>query len=475
MRKSTTFIFWALFVAAHLVNFLNIPLFEDEGEYLLLSEAIIKDPAKNFFIYSHNGLFPLYGWLIAIFNLLVNDALVSGRLVNILLSSTLVFWISCVARLHKLPQGFVWVAQPLLLTSPIILLNSHIGLLDTSVLVFIAWYIYFTDYYIQTHNKKVELGIGLAFLAALLTKATGIFGLPSCALIIFKAIRIPEKRRIIVNSLTIFALSFLTSYIYFSFFGKQIKSDSGASITAFSSLSEFLEAFKLRTLVTWLWFKAYFLPYLLILIMLLLKRGRNSYKTLYITMIALIFTSLFIMISLNRFYFPRHILTVVLPLIVIFSGLVSKLDWRLKVVFVSMTLIFQTTLSYKILADPRTAELALEDRFEYFENYTSGLNLGEISSFLLNVAGQEKILVWLDGSYVMEYGLRRQLPPNIKIKSFRLDDNLSGVEPQEVYSTGEKTYIVVNRWKPKNLNQLTLVREFPVSFRHSQYIYQLAR
>lgn len=473
MKNKFLLLLWVLFVFTHLLNIYSIPIFEDEGEYLLLSEAIIKNPINNLFIYSINGIFPLYGWLVSLLSVFIQDTLFSGRLLNILLSSSLVLWIRLEAKLHKLPSRFEWIAQFLLLTSPIILLNSRVGLLDTSILVFTAWYIYFTEFYIQTHVKKAELGIGIFFLAALLTKATGIFGMPSSALIIFRALKLPEKRRVVINSITIFIISFLASYVYFSYFGKQIKSDSGASVTAFTSFPEFIVAFKLRTLVTWLWFKAYYLPYFLIPVMFFIKKLKIKYSVLYIPMLAWILTSLLIMISLNKFYFPRHILVVSLPLIIIFSGLVIRFNRIFMAIFVFFALVFQSILFYRILVNPQQAELALEDRFEYFENYTSGSRILDISKFLTTQANGQNTIVWLDGSYAIEYGLRRNLPKNIEIKSFRLDENYSGVELKEVVKDIRKGFVVVNRWKPKNIDGLKLIKEFPVSFRHTQFVYEI--
>lgn len=474
MKARHLFLFWATYILVHVINIHTFPIFEDEGEYLLLADQIVKDPTHNFFIYSINGLFPLYGWSVATVTSFLHDSLLVGRLINVILTSTLVLWVSKIASLHKLPVKFEWASQILLLTSPIILLNSRIGLLDSSVMVYTAWYVYFTDSYITRHKGSSALGMAIAFLAAMLTKATGVFGVPSIMLIILRAIKVPKKRRVVISSVSIFLFAFAISFMYFSFFGEQISSDSGSSLNLLLPVKEFLNSVRLRTWITLHWFWAYYLPYFLLPLSLFL-RNKNSPKPLIFSMILWLVTTLVIMISLNKFYYPRHILIDAVPLIVLLSLTLVSLKRNLAIAIFILAVLFQTNLSYKILRNPEQAPLALEDKFEYFENYTSGAKLGELSSFLTDQSRGRPTIVYLDGSYVMEYGLRHELVnTNIEFQSFRLGKDLLPGEPKEI-PLDQESFVVVNRWQPKNIQDLTLVATFPVSFRHSQYVYKVSK
>ena len=106
MNKKILIFFWIIFVATHLINILQFPIFEDEAEYLLLAQQVFNNPIHDLFIYSLNGVLPMFGWLVSIFMIFIHDSLLAGRLLNVLLASTLVFWIDMIASLYKFNNIF---------------------------------------------------------------------------------------------------------------------------------------------------------------------------------------------------------------------------------------------------------------------------------------------------------------------------------------------------------------------------------
>lgn len=481
MKFRFVFIFWLIFLALYLLGTTKFPIFEDEAEYLLLAERITTNPTGNFFIYLQNGLLPFYGFLVAVLTKVLGDSLVSGRVLNILLASSLVFWVNSVTKLFKLPSFFALSTISFLIASPILILNTRVVLLDIPVLVFIAWYIYLTAKLINQPNRKPLLFLSLLFLvllAAFLTKATSLFGLPATLFLIFSSIKNEKKVKLI--HLKIFSVYFgalLVSGLVFISFAGQIGADSGSSLITNLTLDELFPKIKLNLWLTFIWAKVYYWPYFFVLLaplLIILYKPEKKTRQFFWAMIIWILTSLITMILFNRFYFPRHILVIVVPLIFIATYLMIQLSRFISVIFFLTIFFMQINFSSKIINNPQKTAIALEDRFSYFENYTSGVTIKDISNTLVRFSDKEPITVWLDGSYVLEYGLRREMKDNsnVHFKSFRLGKSFLPHAPESVFKDEERTtFVLVNRWLPPNLGQLKQVKSFTVSFRHGQSLY----
>lgn len=464
------FIFWLIFLATHLIFLTFIPIFEDEALYLFLADKIFQNPAHYFFIYPENGLFPMFGYLISLVNLFFHDSFIAGRVLNILLTSTLVFWVVKVSSLFQMKKFFEFASIILLIISPIIHLNSRVALLDTSVLVFTAWYIYFAARYLQNPQLRYFIFFLISTLAAFLTKATALFGVIPVFFLIYQHYRQGTKRGIILAYLIVLIIL----GIIFFFFGSQISNDSGSSLITNQPSSLFLSKVKTNIWLTYHWSKVYYLPFLFLpLIFLIFYQKIRKYRFYYLMLIWLISSTIF-MITLNRFYYPRHIFIISLPLIIITTAILSEIPRKIGLVILILISFMQLQLAWDIITQVSHANLALEDKFAYFENYTSGSQLSSIASTLREISGEQPLTVWLDGSYVLEYGLRREMKNDQgTFKSFRLDNNFLP-NPIEVFKDQNKTtFVVTNRWEPKNIADLKLIKSFNVSFRHFQNLYLL--
>lgn len=470
LKKEIILFFWILFVFLHIINFTNIPIFEDEAEYLLLAQEIYKNPIKEVFIYAQNGLFPFYGWIVSIGMFLIEDSLVVGRLLNILLASSLIFWVYQVYKLFRLTKTFTLFGIILFISSPIIFLNSRIALLDTTVLVLTCWYIYSTAALLREVNFKNSFFLFLSLTGAIFTKPTAFFGFATVLLLSFSVFS-KEKLKNFYRIFIIFSLSlFLWGFLVFFYHG-QILRDTGSSI----SFLGIFERIKQNLWLTFNWINIYYFTFMIIIPLIFLYRKRFKHYKLYFCMIGWIVAFLLSMVCFNQFYYPRHLVNISAPLIILLAGILSEIPTKTRLPLFILVIILQLGLSFKIVFSPEVANIALEDKFGYYENYTSGRKILEIANSLREIAGSDEIIVWTDGSYVMEYGLRRSLiNSNIEIQSFRLGEQLLPHEPRSVQKDNIKdTYIVVNRWTPSNLNDMKLIKTFDVSYRHSQYLYKV--
>ena len=472
------FIFWIIFIISHLVFLTSLPIFEDEAIYLYLADKIPENPLQFLFVYASSyGLLPMFGWLVSVFKLFLQDSLIAGRVLNVLLASTLIFWVVKIAQLFKMNKFFTFSAIILLIISPIIHLNSRVALLDTSILVFTAWYIYFTLKYLKERKFKDIFFLFFSVLAAILTKPTAVFGLIPVIYLLFLCYTKNKKR--LLSGLIYITPAYLIPFIFMGLiiviFGSQILGDSGSSLIFHQPLRDIMAKIKINIFLTSIWSKTYYLPFLLLPVFFIIFHKFIKNRNFYLLMVIWLISSVIFMITLNRFYYPRHILILSLPLIAIASAFLSEIPRKSATVIFLLLSLTKIQLGWDIITSISNAEIALEDKFEYFENYTSGQNINLISDYINELSYNQPITVWLDGSYVMEYGLRRATKnTNVIFKSFRLDDNLLQHSPGTVFKdTGRKTYVIVNRWEPINSQSLKLIKSFPVSFRHSQHLYLL--
>lgn len=475
MSKKIILLVWIIFIISHLINLTSLPLFEDEALYLLLSDQISKSPFQNFFIYPINGLLPMFGWMISVTNLFFHDSFIAGRFLNVLLASTLIFWIVKISNLYNLNNTFQVMAFILLIISPIIHLNSRVALLDTSILVFTAWYIYFTAIYLKTTKNIYLLGLLLSLLPTFLTKATAFFGLFPVLLLIF--INFKKDYKFKLSYLKLFFTYFIVGIILiliFYKFGDQIFKDSGSSLIFHEQFSQILSKIKLNLFLTFIWVKVYYLSFVPVPILFIIFWNKIKKWEIYSLLAVWIFSSIIFMIILNRFYYPRHILILSLPIIIISCVMLSEIPKKVAIIFFLFICLIRIVLGLDIITKISHTDLALEDRFEYFENYTSGVNIKPITNTLEELSKGKQIIVWLDGSYVLEYGLRRESNnnTNIQFKSFKLNKSFTQKESQIVgKDPHNETYVIVNRWSPQNIKELKLIKTFDNSFRHGQQFY----
>jgi len=477
MDKKLVLIFWLLFIAVYSINLTLLPIFEDEAQYLLLAEAIQSNPVGNFFLYPQNGLLPFFGWMVAIFNFFIKDSLVAGRIVNVLFASSLVWWLYSISQLYKLSKTFFFICFLFLLTSPILLLNARVAMLDTAVLALTAWYLYFTLKIFLFPTKKDYIGLLVTLLAALLTKATVLFGIP--ALIILILIEIYKKKKItkeIIYPILVYGLAFGVLGGLFFFFSQQIHRDSGSSLVSNFSMENFLERIRINSWLTLNWTTVYYQPALVALLEYIVFFKYIKNKKVFFILGFWMVTAMAATITLNRFYYPRHILILLAPLTIFVGGIWAYIPKLISIPLLLLIFLPRIFFDWNIVFTPQKAALAAEDRFSFYEDYTSGVGVEEIAVALSKLSKDGPIVVWLDGSYIMRYGLRRELENNANIifKSFNpFVGSFFDATGDVIKDDNFTTYALANRWYPKNAGKLKIIRSFDVSFRHRRVLYQM--
>lgn len=474
------FLFWATFVLIFTDHLIKFPIFEDEAIHLLMSERLFNDPLNNFFIFMHHGFLPTLGWLIFLVRFFVEDSLFAGRLLNVLLASSLFFWLYLVRKEHKLPMRFFILSSILFLFSPILFLNSRVALFDTLVMVFSAWCLYLLILSLRKQRPVFHVLFFLMLLFCLLIKFTSLFIIPSLIYILYVKYKKTGKLAKCKYPLLILFFAFIAFFLIIFPFFSSVSGVLETGLVFNLKIDDILSKVHQNFWLFLNWSKVYypFFPLsIFFFVILLLGKRKTKGIELMVALLIWFITSMLTMVFFNRFFYPRHILMLLIPLQVIPIYVLLKYSLKVSCVFVIFLVLMGITLFRDLLLDFTKAEMAKEDRFQYLEDYTSGMNIDDIANFLSDKSMKNpsrKITVWLDGSWVMEYGLRRALKnnPRIELKSFTDFESQRFAIPGKILKDdNELNYAVVNKYKPLNINSLVLEKVFSWQGYHPEYLY----
>ncbi len=476
------FIFWIVFVLVYTYRLTRFPIFEDEAIHLLMAERLFNSPFNNFFIYMSHNFLPGFGWLFFPIRFFIKDSLLAGRLLNVFLASSIFFWLYLIKDTFKFPARFFILSSSLILFSPILFLNSRIALLDTAVMVFSLWSLYL---FLLVINKPKPFYLVLFFfvlLTCLLIKFTSLFILPSLIFIFLLNYRKTKslakyKYSLITLFFALAAFLLIVSPFFFQV-SDILKTGSVFVLKTGDILTRVHQNFWLFLNWSNVYYPLFPLSVLSFAVLILTKKKVRGSELMTALLIWFI-TSLFVMICFNRFFYPRHILMLLMPFLIIPIFVLLKYPAKVSVFFVAFLVFMRIILLKDLVLDDTfaKAQIAKEDRFQYFEDYTSGINIDSLASFISKKAANYangKITVWLDGSWVMEYGLRRALKdiPNIEFKSFvDFESHRYAISGKILKDENKLNYVVVNKNRPLNIKDLVLEKEFNWGGYHPEYLY----
>jgi hypothetical protein len=318
-------------------------------------------------------------------------------------------------------------------------------------------------------------------LICLLLKFTALFIVPAlCYLLLFsfRNEAAHQRRYSLVALLLPLTAFLLIVQPYFFKVANILVSRSGTVFASPAVSTQIIQNF-------WLflnWVKVYY-PYIVLsfiaFIILLFSKKRFPGHELMVALLIWFVTATLLTVGLDRFFYPRHLLILLVPLgvIPIFISLRYRIEVAVLLTFVMILWPFGLFKDLVFDQSFTKARVAKEDRFQYFEDYTSGINLDAIAGYISEKAAVNKeqtITLWLDGSWVMEYGLRRALKnvENIEYQSF-IDFSAQppGAVGNVTRDRNKLSYIVINKNWPLNKADLKLEKEFNWGGYHPEYLY----
>lgn len=471
--------FWAAFILVYSFRILQFPIFEDEAELLFVSEKVMANPIRNLFELMRYGPLPALSWLVATASAFTKDTLLGGRLLNVFLASSLIIWAYLIKKFYNLPTRFFVFSSLLLMFSPILLLNSRVAIWGTPVMVFSTWCAYFFLMVLKRPNPINSFFFALLLIFSFLIKFTSFFILPG--LLVLLAIKFLNKanRKNIYLILKTVLISILVFGMFIYSFRTSVIGDVGSSLITNVSPAGILAKIRHNIWLYINWFGIYyplFPIYAVSSVYAFSKyRKEKSFDLIMVLSIWFVVASA-MMILFNRFFYPRHVLIMLLPMMIITAYSLRRVPLVLSASLVTIIVILRLFLFKDILVDYFRADIAKEDRFQYFEDYTSGVNVDDISQYLMDLSNGKPIVVWLDGSWVMEYGLRRGLrsEDNVVFKSFVDFQEGSPGPPKKIAADPQGVnYVIVNKREPPNIKSFTLVKEFSWDGHKRQYLYRI--
>lgn len=392
------------------VNLLNIPIFTDEAIYVRWAQIGLHDPFHRY-ISLTDGKQPLMTWLMYPTLSIFSDPLFAGRFISVVVSVFTVLGMYFVGRelFGKKAGLFACIVYIL---SPFSLIYDRLALMDGLLAGIGVWSLYFSILLVRRLRLDIALLLGMTIGLGVLTKSSAFFFLyllpASLFLFDFKV-----KKRI--NKLLKFIGLSIISVVIVEVMYNSLRLSPWFYIieqknyTFIYTISEIIENPLLHFLpnlngLSDMLFSYLTLPIDIVLIIALLWTFfRKDKKLLY-----LFIWFLFPFISLAIFgkvLFPRFILFMTIPLLIISGFILSKLfifalhKMRILLIIIPLILIYPAYQSYLVIFSPIEAAIPGIDRNQLFDDWPSGYGVKEVISYLREKSKYSKIIIGTEGTF----------------------------------------------------------------------------
>lgn len=455
------------------VSFLwQIPLFEDEALFTGWSLEIVRSP-RMMIEPLRAGISPLFSWITAFIFPFFQNQFLAGRVVSVFSGGVLVLFMNIYLR------RFYKTSYPLFATLiftflPIMFVYTRLALLESLTIMFTFISLAFGFSYVQSPKRSILFFFTLFLICALMTKPLAAIIVP--ALLGADIVMHWKLRK---SGLYLLGASFIAMGIVFLIFLPfRVKTSAFLSdyILITKDSSQYANLFLKNVRLTVLWMESYYQSFLLSVAAFgfVMSLVRSSRKWRYTGITFLL--SLFIFLLTDKIAFPRHTLLFA-PFIILFvacalDGLRQRSP-RVAVLLGLLLLVHTANNLRMIIRQPEQNDLlAKEDRFQFYEDWTSGKILPDIAGYLLL---QQKnggpITVWVDSSMLYYYGLPRYLSDNNAIRIQRLPDQEETFLRRKS-DESKSQFLIVNKALPYRIDSREK-KLFTLSNRHVVEILRL--
>lgn len=431
--------FILIFLLSRLINISGLPLFSDEA-YAILQARDLHFGAPLLRMIK-NTTQPIFIWIIALFQYLPISLIASARLVSVLagLVTALIL-----ARISSQINGknTYWAAFGVITALPFTLFYDRTALFESLTLMWMAWSLIIPV-------LAIPLGI--------LTKQIAWLSLPLALVYHFK-----NKKKILLTILFTFVLPLAVWIIALGGWDKFQETIFNKTSAPLSLTANFKgNIFRVK-----LWFLAYLTwPIILTVIIGFGKEIIKSWRRRRVNSLTLIGSwclAIIVFESLTaRIFYPRYLYPVVIGVVLLsVSGIMvidSLIGKILKKSLVRKFLMFLIILGLgyqewktdlNIIFKPAKAAIALEDRFQFFEDWTSGVGTEEMAKKIEQIAKKSNkgVTVYFEEENLYFVGLKfdKRLNGMIFKKADWLIDPLSEI-PEEILNQTEDVLFVRNR------------------------------
>ena len=491
------FLILFLFFFLRLFNLTILPVFVDEAIYIRWSQVMKAEPTLRFLPLS-DGKQPLFMWATIPLFKIFKDPLFAGRFLSVLSGLGSLVGISLISwRLFK-DRLILLLTALFYAILPFFVFFDRLALVDSMLLMFIIWIVYFGLLFIEKPRLSFSFILGFLLAGGLLTKSPAIFAailIPT--LFFFFKFKKEGKESYFTKYLKTLSLLAFIYIIGFGIYNFLLRLGPGFEMIAIRNkdyifsvkeiLSHPLDPLRPHLGDLFKWFNRLFgdktfFPFVgLGLIIGLWKKTRVTLFLLVWVLVPLLAQSVF-----AKVFTPRYILFTVWPLIIfcafgwkllfeaikeIFKGKSSKV---MLVVFSMLILVYPLSFNFDLLFNPEKADLPRNLRSGHLEEWPAGQGIKESSVILKEKAKIGSVFVGTEGYFgTLPDGLQIYLEKTPNITVIGVGYPLKEV-PQSLINSlvDNDVYLVVNQsrleFKPDE-NGLVLVEEYPKAINPSGF------
>ncbi len=393
-----------------IINLLNIPIFTDEAIYIRWAQIGLADPAHRY-ISLTDGKQPLFTWLMYPLLKIFSDPLIAGRLVSVLSGVFAVVGIYLLGR-ELFGKKTAILSSIIYIFSPFTFLYDRLALYDSLLSGIGIWSLYLTVLLVKKIRLDLALLLGLIVGLGVLTKSSAwifLFSTPlSLMLFDFKKKDIGKR---LSSWIGLSFVSFIIAEIMYNSLRLSpwfyiIRQKNYSFIMTFSEfLQKPFETFwpNMNGLVSML-FSYLTLPILLIVLIGIFKAVfKKDKKTIYLFLWFFIpFISLGV---IGKVFFPRFILFMVMPLLIIAGSTISNLsakfikNKRLSVITLMLIMAYPIYQCLLLLISPVDVNIHQIDRNQLFDDWPSGYGVNEVVSYIDNQSKYGKVVLGTEGTF----------------------------------------------------------------------------
>lgn len=401
-KLNSKILFTLIFTALVILRFSNlgkIPIFGDESVHLYLADKIIHNPSSLFDSIKF-GVFPIAIWIQAFFQFTFGsflNPLIIGRSVTVssdLLSAFLLFKISQ----NFLNKTSTIVVPIIYLLLPLNFLESRLALLESFANLFLTLALYFTVKLAASKEQKGKINnfiFASGFLVvSFFTKPLALAAFPAITLFPVFQNKTGLKKSLFSTFLVLFTVSAVILLFYLP-----TSSNFSRYIVNKQPLTQLLSHFKLN-LWRFFWWST---TYITIPILLATTLGCLSFfikkdrKTLWLFFYLVSITVIECLFGLN--FYPRHLYLLAAPVSLLLGYTFNQiylLRKKLSILLLLAVLILPLRLDFQIITSPQTAPIALEDKLQLFEDWSSGVGDDEVVNKINQLSQNQKITLYVE-------------------------------------------------------------------------------
>lgn len=447
----------ALFALTRLYNLTYLPIFTDEAIYIRWAQIGSRDAAWRF-ISLVDGKQPLFTWFMMVALRFIRDPLLAGRLVSVVSGIATMTGLWLVAWELFKNKRIAFLVSFLYVICPFSLMYDRMALYDSLVAAFSVWNLYLGILLVRQKRLDIALLLGMVLGLGMLNKTSGFLSLylMPLTLLLFDWQASGRWRRLLrwVSLVLVAAIisQALYSILRLSPLFSMIAQKDVVFIYSFREwFTHPIQFFtgNIKGLIDWAVNYLRLPVFLLALAPLFaLWEKRREKILLYVWWFAP-----FIALALfGRVLYPRFILFMMMPLLVLASvsidWIIGRLRGTLLLPVVLFLVFFPSVLTgYFIITNPLYAQIPGSDKGQYIDNWPSGWGVREVNAFLLKESRKGKVSVYTEGTFgLLPYAIEIYLVdnPNIEIKGIW---PLSSEIPKEVLDSAKDhgVFFVLNQ------------------------------